>query len=151
MFNPGNYFDLLGIKQGFNIDQETLYQNYLKLQRLFHPDKQINKSHSEKIIAIEYTANLNKAYETLKNDKTRAEYLLSLHNIIVNQEENNNVNPDPIMLSEILELSEDPNSQDIEKMKAECLESFKHNFDHQNLQTAAQAIIKLQYLSKISN
>ena len=142
-----NHFDLLGLWPEFEIDKEKLYQNYINLQQLLHPDKL--KPHAEKIFAMEYTAKLNNAYQTLNDDKKRAEYLLSLHNIIINQEEHNNINPEPEMLNEILELSEEPQKYDIKLMKKECLDIFKHNYAIKNFQTAALAIVKLQYLNKI--
>jgi molecular chaperone HscB len=150
MFNAGNFFELLNIKPDFEIDQDLLDQNYLKLQQILHPDKLTTKSNAEKLMAMEYVTKLNHAYKTLKNNKTRAEYLLSLNNIIINQEDGNNVNLDPIMLAEILELSEDPNLEDIEGMIKECWNNFKCSYSKGELQQAAQAIIKLQYLSKIN-
>ncbi len=144
-----NYFELLSIVHGFDIDKNQLYTNYIALQQLLHPDKYANKTKPEKLLAIEYTSKLNKAYQTLNDDKSRAEYLLSLEGIIINQEDNNNVHPDHVMLHEILELSEDPAKHDISSMKEECLDSFKIKYSAGELESAAQEIIRLQYLSKI--
>ena len=147
MFN--NFFELLNIKQSFEIDQEDLYNHYIKLQSLLHPDKLNSKSRAEKIIAIEAASKLNEAYYILKDDKKRAEYLLFLNNIIINQETDNNISPDPMMLNEILELSEDPDFKLISEKKDECWNIFKENYSKNILNQAAQAIIKLQYLNKI--
>jgi molecular chaperone HscB len=149
MFNESNYFKLLGIEQIFKIDQENLYQNYLKLQQILHPDKLLSKSNSEKLIAMEYASKINNAYEVLKDDKKRAEYLLYLEGVIINQEDGNNVDPSPLMLLEILEISENPLLQEIEQMQQECWDNFNNNYSKGDLQNAAQAIIKLQYLSKV--
>ena len=144
-----NFFELLNLEQKFDINQEQLQNNYIKLQNILHPDKLNSKSHAEKIIAIEAASKLNEAYHILKDNKKRAEYLLSLNKIIINQETDNNVHPDPMMLNEILELSEDPDLKLITKMKAECWNNFKENYSKNMLNEAAQAIIKLQYLNKI--
>ena len=150
MFDTSNYFELLGIKQDFLIDQELLYQNYLKLQHILHPDKLSTKSQAEKIISMEYTAKLNKAYNILNDDKKRAEYLLSLHGVIINVEENNNVQPDSLMLNEILELSEEhQNPEDIHSMQQECWNIFRSNYSKGDFKAAAQGMIKLQYLNKL--
>lgn len=145
-----NYFDLLSIAHSFDIDKNQLYTNYIALQQLLHPDKYANKTKAEKLLAIEYTSKLNKAYQTLNDDKSRAEYLLSLEGIIINQEENNNVHPNPMMLHEILELSEEPENHDISSMKEESLEGFKALYSKGEFESAAQEIIRLQYLSKIN-
>ena len=151
LFMFSNFFELLNMKQNFEIDQKELYNNYIKLQSFLHPDKLNSKSHAEKIITIEAASKLNEAYYILKDDKKRAEYLLYLNKIIINQETDNNVLPDPIMLNEILELSEDPDLNLIKSMKDECWNNFKINYSKNMLNEAAQAIIKLQYLNKIHN
>ena len=144
-----NYFELLGCEQTFDIDQDILHKNYIKLQQLFHPDKQVNKLPAEKIKALEYSSNLNTAYQILCNDKERAEYLLFLEGVVINREENNNINPDPLMLNEIIELSENPDIDQISDMQKECIKNFKTHYYNKELEEAAQAIIKLQYLRKI--
>ena len=144
-----NYFELLNLERKFDIDKNKLHVNYIRLQQVLHPDKQINKTNAQKFLAMEYASQLNKAYQILNDDKKRAEYLLSLDDIIINQEENNNVHPDPIMLNEILEISEEPEQYDISLMKQECWNSFINHYSNNNLKAAAQEIIKLQYLNKI--
>lgn len=149
MSNQLNYFNLLGIEKDFDIDKEVLYKNFLELQKLYHPDKLINKPHIEKIASLSLASRINQAYETLNDDKKRAEYLLLLENIVINQEFGNNINPAPEMLIEILELSEDKDIEKIELLKEEAWGKFKYNYQIKNLKEAAQAIIKLQYLNKI--
>jgi molecular chaperone HscB len=142
-----NYFELLNLPQKFEIDKKQLFTNYIQLQQLFHPDKLVNKSSAEKILGAKSSANLNNAYQILGDDKKRAEHLLLLNNIIINNDDSN-VKPDISMLAEIMELSEDPNKDKIAVLKHECIEIFKTNYPD-NLQKAAQAIIKLQYLTKL--
>lgn len=147
MYN--DYFQLLGCEKAFDLNQDLLYENYIKLQRLFHPDKLVNKSNAEKIQAIEYTTHLNKAYEVLKDEKTRAMYLLSLQGIKVNQEADNTFNLDPETLEYILELTENIDMFQLEEMKNECIENFRIHYENGELKQAALAITKLQYLDKI--
>jgi molecular chaperone HscB len=149
MFNIDNYFDLFSIPTEFNINKELLFSRFIELQNKYHPDKQINKLQSEKILLAQLSQEINKAYKILLNDKTRAEYLLKLQGITINQEEGNNVNPDPIMLSYILDISENPELYNIAELKEQCLENFYLLFKESNLQEAAKNIIKLQYLEKI--
>jgi molecular chaperone HscB len=150
MFKGDDYFIMFNLEQKFDIDQKLLQENYLKLQQICHPDKQINKTNSERIFLLKYASKLNDAYETLKDDKRRAEYLLFLNGIIINQEEGDNVKPDPIMLSEILEISEDPENFAFTDIQEELWQNFKDSYNKKDLQAAAQQIIKLHYLSKIA-
>ncbi len=142
-----NHFKLLNLSETFDIDKKQLYQNYIKLQQFLHPDKLINKSNAEKILGAEHSAYLNNVYNILNDDKKRAEYLLSLHDIIINTEQDN-VKPDLMMLAEILELSESKDMNQVTSQQKECWEIFISNYPN-DLQKAAQAIIKLQYLNKI--
>lgn len=142
-----NYFQILDLKPEFAINQQLLQQNYLKLQQIFHPDKQTNKSTKEKIIAAEFSAKLNHIYQILKDDKKRAEYLLSLHKVIINSDDSN-LKPDPLMLAEILELNEEKNYNLIKEKQADCWNEFISNYPN-DLAKAGQAMIKLQYLNKI--
>lgn len=145
-----NFFKLLNLEQKFEIDYKQLDKNYTQLQQIFHPDKQINKNKLEKIFALEYAIKINEAYNILKDDKKRAEYLLFLEGIIINQEDGNNINPNKDILITMLDISENPNNYEIFDMKKECWEKFKHEFKEKNFQEAAQAIIKLQYLNKFT-
>lgn len=155
-----NYFNLLNLEETFVIDVDELYRNYIKLQQFSHPDKLLNKSHTEKMILLEINSNLNKAYQVLKDDKARAEYLLSLKNILVNQEENN-IDADPIMLSEILELNEEVIEADATSLAVinkrlildiqECWKNFKNHYSKEEYELAGHSMIKLQYLNKISD
>ena len=149
MFNNQNYFELFKIKQYFLIDKQILYENFIELQKLFHPDKQINKSNVEKSVAIKLSQIANKAYDILNDDKKRAEYLLFLTGIVINQEEGNNIEADPLMLLEILEISENPQDYNLDSLIEESWNNFKDNFANKDFTKAAQAIIKLQYLNKI--
>ena len=149
MFNNQNYFELFKIKQDFLIDKQILYENFIELQKLFHPDKQINKSNVEKSVAIKLSQIANKAYDILNDDKKRAEYLLFLTGIVINQEEGNNIEADPLMLLEILEISENPQDYNLDSLIEESWNNFKDNFANKDFTKAAQAIIKLQYLNKI--
>lgn len=150
MFKGDNYYIMLNLEQKFDIDKNLLQENYLKLQQICHPDKQVNKTNSERIFLLEYASKLNHAYETLKDDKKRAEYLLFLNGIIINQEEGDNVKPDPIMLSEILEMSENPENFAFADMEEELWQNFTASYDKKDLKSAAQQIIKLHYLRKIA-
>ncbi len=74
-----NYFDLLGVEKIFSLDLEVLEKNYLNLQKTHHPDKAANPAEKEYFLKL--SSSINVAYKTLVNDLTRAEYLLSLNGL----------------------------------------------------------------------
>lgn len=76
--SPPDYFSLFCIPATFNINAANLRHQYLKMQRLLHPDNypkadDVVKSNSER-----WSALLNKAFETLKDPHRRAIYLYKL-------------------------------------------------------------------------
>ncbi len=74
-----DYFDLLQIEKGFSINLEILEGNYLHLQTKYHPDQADDSVQRVKFLNI--SANLNAAYKTLANDFARAQYLLLLNGL----------------------------------------------------------------------
>jgi molecular chaperone HscB len=78
-----NYFDLLQVEKGFSIDLEILENNYLCLQQKYHPDQADDSGQRIKFLNI--SAKLNVAYKTLVNDFARAEYLLFLNNLFLEE------------------------------------------------------------------
>jgi molecular chaperone HscB len=68
-----NYFELLELEQTYNLSPKVLHTQYLKMQAKHHPDMSLEKTTQ--------SADINSAYNTLKDDLTRAEYILKLHNV----------------------------------------------------------------------
>lgn len=75
-----NYFQVLDIEQGFEIDKVTLKDHYNSLIKEYHPDNFAADS-AQELQALEQTALLNEAFKVLNDDLLRANYLLELHNI----------------------------------------------------------------------
>ena len=107
-----NLFDLFQIKQSFTIDYNQLEKQYFILQTKFHPDKLISNN-SQKIKPVKQagkqsvqsiqsmkSAEINQAFNILKDDITRAEYLLSLAGITTIESD---ISKDPNILMESLE------------------------------------------------
>ncbi len=149
MYDKENYFELFAVPQAVEINEKSLHSNFLKLQQLVHPDKLSSKSEAERILAAELSAKLNRGYSVLIDDKKRAEYLLYLQGIIINQEDNNNVHADPLMLNEILEMNESPEKYNLTEIKNTCYENFKKLYIEGSYKQAAHYIMKLQYVSKL--
>lgn len=71
-----NYFELFGIESSFDVDLTNLSSSYQRLQKAAHPDKFAHATEQEQRIAVQKSAQINDAYQTLKHPLLRAEYIL---------------------------------------------------------------------------
>ena len=71
-----NYFDLFALSHSFELDLAKLSEAYQSLQKTVHPDKFAHASSQEQLLAVQKSANINDAYQTLKTPLKRAEYIL---------------------------------------------------------------------------
>ncbi|MEN8236591.1 MAG: Fe-S protein assembly co-chaperone HscB [Pseudomonadota bacterium] len=74
---PCSAFQVMGIPVSLDIDEKVLEKNYLERQQQLHPDHFIKASATEQLYATQQTANINRAYNILKDRLTRAEALLA--------------------------------------------------------------------------
>ena len=72
-----NYFQLFGIPEDYTVSLSQLEESYIVMQRKMHPDRFTGNSREQRI-AVQYTAFINEAYETLLSPLKRAQYLLTL-------------------------------------------------------------------------
>ncbi|WP_116473652.1 co-chaperone HscB [Zobellella maritima] len=82
-----NYFELFGLPEQFVLDKQALADTYRQLQMQFHPDKFASRPERERLQAVQRAAQINDAFSTLKQPLTRAEYLLSLHDVDIRAEQ----------------------------------------------------------------
>ncbi|MFU2329779.1 co-chaperone HscB [Pseudomonas sp. NFX98] len=73
------HFALFELQPSFDLDLDQLATRYRELARSVHPDRFADASQSEQRLALEQSASLNEAYQTLKNPPKRARYLLALN------------------------------------------------------------------------
>lgn len=71
-------FSLFGLPVQFQLDQSTLSERYLALQKELHPDNFANSSAAEQRIAIEKSADVNQALNVLKDPILRAEEIIRI-------------------------------------------------------------------------
>ncbi|HCB1497999.1 co-chaperone protein HscB [Klebsiella oxytoca] len=156
-----DYFTLFGLPASYTLSLEPLAARYQDLQRQYHPDKFANGSAAEQLAAVQQSATINQAWQTLRHPLTRAEYLLSLHGFDLASEQH--TVRDTAFLMEQLELREE--LDEIGKAQDEArLENFikrvKALFDtrHQLMveqlnneawDAAADTVRKLRFLDKL--
>ena len=76
-----NHFVLFGLMPGFCIDAALLDQSYREIQRQVHPDRYADAGDVERRISMQWSAQANEAYRTLKKPDSRARYLLQLRGV----------------------------------------------------------------------
>lgn len=149
-----NYFAIFNLPTDFIIDKNLLEQKFLQLQQQFHPDQ-------NNVEAIDFSIILNNAYATLNDDFLRAQYLLLLKNIDIDDDENI-IKPEQSTLEYILQLQEDIACcydlsklnilyQDIHHQITDLLENFSKYYFNNDLNFATQLLIKAKYLTKSLN
>lgn len=104
MESSSNYFQLFGLDVGFELDEALLSKHYRELQRAVHPDRYANAPDRERRLAVQRAAEINDAYQVLRDPLGRARYLLELAG--VRWDEERNTTTDPTFLMEQMELRE---------------------------------------------
>ncbi len=74
-----NHFELFELSCQFDLDDSFLSSQFISLQRRFHPDKFAASTAQERLLAVQKAAQINDAYQTLRDPIRRAEYILLLN------------------------------------------------------------------------
>ncbi len=98
------HFELFGLPQSFDVDQERLDRNYRELQRNVHPDRFVNASDQERRISMQQATQINEGYRVLKDPLMRGRYLLELDGR--EHDDERNTISDTEFLTEQMELRE---------------------------------------------
>lgn len=147
-------FLLFNLEKTFDIDLNILDQRYFELQKKYHPDKYQYDNF------FAYSSHITKSYLILKSPLKRAQYLLSLENIIVNSDDKNAIKVSDAILENILidrekllflDNEDDYNilRQNQTELKNKLISMISDNFDHKNYDVAAQNTIHLSYVMKL--
>ncbi len=159
-----NYFELFGLPSQFKLDGSLLSSQFRELQKQFHPDNFATASERDRLMAVQKAAEINDAYQVLKNPISRAEYILSVNGVEIRGEQQ--TMQDPMFLMEQMELREEletiASSSDAEdalfdfsnkvsKMFKQQLAEAEQNLDQTDWQQAADRVRKLKFIAKLQN
>ncbi|MDC5847707.1 co-chaperone HscB [Vibrio europaeus] len=159
-----NYFELFGLPSQFNLDGSLLSSQFRELQKQFHPDKFATASERDRLMAVQKAAEINDAYQVLKNPISRAEYILSENGVDIRGEQQ--TMQDPMFLMEQMELREElediSSSSDAEdalfdfegkvsKMFKQQLTATEQDLNQTDWQQAADRVRKLKFIAKLQN
>lgn len=152
-----SYFTLFKIPKSFGIDLDLLEDKYLRLQASNHPDKAV--SEDGKIEKLKISADINHAYQILKSDMKRAEYLLEIEGVRANKESNNTYATPQKLLIEQMELrervfdTEKDKILEIQKEVKEHLKAVKGEFSSLysacEYESASEKVVEMSYLTKL--
>tara|TARA_B100001248_G_C27140062_1_gene344139 strand:- start:26 stop:607 length:582 start_codon:yes stop_codon:yes gene_type:complete len=150
-------FKLMGIPETFDLDLDELEKAYLKLQRLFHPDKYSQLSDHEIKYSTLLSSMVNEAYQKLSSSISRATILLKLNGFSPPEDKSFN---DPDVLEEIMDIqneflkaeSSEKKKLSIQKLNlkiSETMDNLSISFKNKEYEIANKLNIKLSYLEKI--
>jgi molecular chaperone HscB len=99
-----NFFELFDLPVSFEIDIPDLTERYRRLQNTVHPDRFANASDAQRRLALQQSARINEAFQTLKDPLLRARYLLELNGVDMRNDTDTAM--DPGFLMQQMELRE---------------------------------------------
>ncbi|GAA5807573.1 hypothetical protein MFLAVUS_000938 [Mucor flavus] len=161
-----NFFHLLQVGSGenkdkptFNIDLKFLKKKFLMLQQKAHPDSFSQAPKREHDYAQLQSSVINKAYHTLKNPLSRAQYILEQHGHQVNEGDSLS---DPTLLMDVMEFREEleevTSEADLEPLKKRNDEKYQETvdrlasaFENEDYKLAKDLAIELQYWQSIQS
>jgi molecular chaperone HscB len=160
-----DYFQLFDLPRRFVVDSGELSSKYRALQQTVHPDRYASASDTERRLAMQRAAQINEAYQVLRDPLRRGRYLLELAGLQWNDERETAM--DPGFLIQQMELREaladvstqsDPLSSiadvlatvssETKALIAQLGERLEQDHDEARAQ-AKQMVLKLQFLYKL--
>ncbi len=100
-----NPFATLGIAPSFDVDLASLEKTHRELSRAFHPDRYLAAGASERREALSRAVEVNEAWRVVRDPIARAEALLRLRGVAVDEGHEPAASPDFLM--EMLEQREE--------------------------------------------
>lgn len=98
-FSSSDAFELLGLPPRFDVDPAELERAFFERSREVHPDRFATAPANERVAALSRSRALNDAYQVLRREVSRAEYLLAREGVTIGDNER----IDPALVMDLLE------------------------------------------------
>jgi molecular chaperone HscB len=98
-----NYYELFGLPETPVVDRRNLAEKFFALQKKFHPDFFSNESEEMQAMALQQSANVNKAFQVFSDPMKTIEYYLRQKGAFPEDEK---YALPPAFLGEMMELNE---------------------------------------------
>ena len=153
-----NYFSLFGLPVAFALDAAALQPVWRELQRSHHPDRVSGDDAAAQQFALQMSAHVNSAYETLRDPVRRARYLLELAGHGIDSERATVADTDFLMaqmeLREQLEDASAPHELDALEDEARdwldnLLREFPIDYAAEDWHEAADTLRKMQFMQRL--
>lgn len=92
-----NYFELFELAPALVLEPAELATRYRTLQQRYHPDRFAAAPDAERLQALQQAAEINAAYQVLKDGLARAEYLLAVRGHDIRGEQQTLQDPEFLM------------------------------------------------------
>ena len=155
-----NYFELFQLPVTFSIDLEDLENRYFEPHKTSHPDRFVDASDQEKRLAVQWTMQINEAYQNLRDPLARAIYLLKQSGI----ELADNPQMSATFLVQQIELREEIDSiethpdgseqvealiRSISEQTVELQQQFITAYEAGNMSEAREGVYQMQFMVKL--
>jgi len=156
-----NHFQVFDLQASFEINTEELAQRYRALQTAVHPDKFANAPDQDRRLAMQKTAQINEAFQTLKNPLARAKYLLKLQDIDLDAETSANMDSEFLMTQmelreELEEIKQTQSVDSLDKFLATIEQHIENlektliqQFADSDFQSASDSVRQWQFFSRL--
>jgi len=158
-----NYFELFDLPVGCEVDTTILRDNFMQMQRQYHPDRFAAATDTARRRAVQIAAHINGAHQTLQLPLKRAEYCLELAGLSADAETDTKM--DPMFLMQQMELREsledissaaDPYAA-LDSVRSEINDAIKTtseqtsaSINEQKFDDAREQVRRWQFLEKLS-
>ena len=157
-----NYFELFGLDVSFQLNENILSTQYQQLQSQFHPDRFASAADQDKRMAMQATTFINEAYSILRDQQTRARYLLELAGIEFDIEKDTTQDMNFLVkqmnlrekIDEVGSLESPLDELDklkvtAKKEKIQLTENFQNQYKQQDWEQAKETVLKLQFFNRL--
>jgi molecular chaperone HscB len=148
------HFDIFGLPPRYALDAAELDRRYRALSLRLHPDRAMGNRRQ----ALEETAALNAAYQTLKDPVRRALYLLQLHGIELDRR-----TAPPELLEEVMSLREELEghrerkdlararkiAREVSRRRTAALEAAGSALSSEQFEESAEALVRVRYWDRL--